>query len=72
MFTDREMQVLRLRQQGLTQQEVAARLKVTQAAVSGFERSAKRKLADAEQTIKTAEDLDVITLLSGERERAGH
>jgi transcriptional regulator len=47
LLTDRETAVLLLRQQGLTQEAVARKLKITQGAVSGFENNAYRKLRDA-------------------------
>ena len=53
-LTDRELSVLRLRAEGLTQAETAKRLKISQAAVSDFENNAKRKIKDAEDTIDLA------------------
>jgi transcriptional regulator len=54
MLTTREQEVLRLRAQGLTQQEVASRMKISQAAVSGFEQNARRKIIDANETLALA------------------
>ena len=54
MLTTREQEVLRLRVQGLTQQEVASRMKISQAAVSGFEQNARRKIVDAHETLALA------------------
>ena len=59
MLTDKEIKVLELRKQGLTQVEVAEKLGITQAAVSNFEKNAHRKISDAEETLKIAEDLGV-------------
>jgi transcriptional regulator len=55
-LTDKEVQVLQLRNLGLTQLEVAKKIKVTQAAVSAFERSAYRKLADAQAMLEFAKN----------------
>ena len=57
MLTDREQEVLRLRQKDLTQEEVAQELGISQAAVSSFENNAKRKIADARETLSLAEQL---------------
>ena len=57
MLTRREQEVSRLRQQGFTQTQVAKRLKITQAAVSSFETNAKRKIADAKETLEAAKKL---------------
>lgn len=46
-LTEKEKQVLQLRSDGLTQIEVARRLKISQAAVSDFEKNAWRKIQDA-------------------------
>lgn len=59
MLTDKEIRVLELRQKGLTQVEVARRLGITQAAVSNFEKNAYRKIAEAKETLKKAEELGV-------------
>ena len=53
-LTEREIRVLQLRSQGLTQHEVAKRLKISQAAVSSFETNAYRKLRDAEDMLAFA------------------
>jgi transcriptional regulator len=53
-LTERETAVLLLRQQGLTQEVVARKLKVSQAAVSSFEINAYRKLQDAKATLALA------------------
>lgn len=54
MLTKREEDVVRLRAQGLTQADVAKRLSVSQAAVSGFEKNARRKIIDAHETLALA------------------
>lgn len=59
MLTEREIEVLELRRDGLTQVEVAAQLDITQAAVSNFEQNAHEKIEDAKDTLATAEELGV-------------
>ena len=59
MLTTREQEVIKLRQEGLTQTEVATTLKISQAAVSSFERNAQRKIADAQETLDVANELGV-------------
>lgn len=58
-LTEKEKQVLQLRKQGLTQVEVAKRLKISQAAVSDFEKNARQKLLEAEETLAFAKELGV-------------
>jgi transcriptional regulator len=53
-LTAREITVLLLRQQGLTQAAVARKLKISQAAVSDFEINAYRKLRDAKAMLAAA------------------
>ncbi len=59
-LTEKEIVVLQLRAQGLTQTETAKRLDISQAAVSDFEKNAKRKLEDATRTLQIAKDLKLI------------
>ncbi len=54
MLTKRELEVLELRHLGHTQTEIAEKLRITQAAVSNFERNTKRKIRDAEETLQAA------------------
>ncbi|MBR9701215.1 helix-turn-helix domain-containing protein [Candidatus Woesearchaeota archaeon] len=56
-LTAKEIAVLQLRSQGLTQNQVAKRLKISQAAVSSFEQNAYRKLKDAEEILSFAKEL---------------
>jgi transcriptional regulator len=58
-FTEKEIQVLQLRNQGLTQVEVAKKLKISQAAVSDFEKNAHRKLIDAQETLEYAKQAGI-------------
>ena len=57
MLTEKEIAVLELRQQGLTQVAVAKDLGITQAAVSNFEKNALRKISTAKDTLKVARRL---------------
>ena len=57
MLTKKELEVVTLRQEGLTQNSVAKRLKITQAAVSKFEHNAKQKILDAQRTVRLAKQL---------------
>ncbi len=59
MLTEKEIQVLEHRRQGLTQVEVAKKLGITQAAVSNFEKNAYRKISDAKRTLETARKMGV-------------
>jgi transcriptional regulator len=59
-LTEREIAVLQLRSQGLTQQAVARRLKISQAAVSSFETNAYRKLQDAQQMLAFASQSGIV------------
>ncbi|MBN1793299.1 hypothetical protein JW826_06465 [Candidatus Woesearchaeota archaeon] len=59
MLTEKEIKVLELRKQSLTQIEVSKRLKISQAAVSHFEKNAIRKIKEAEDTIETARRLRI-------------
>ena len=53
-LTEKELAVLRLRKEGLTQVEVSKRLKISQAAISSFEKNAYRKLVDAQEMLELA------------------
>jgi HTH-type transcriptional regulator, fmd operon transcriptional regulator len=59
MLTEKEIQVLELRQKGLTQTEVSKKLGISQAAVSHFEKNALRKISEAKTTIETAKRLKI-------------
>jgi Tfx family DNA-binding protein len=51
LFTDKEIEVLKLRKANLTQTEVAKKLGISQAAVSSFEKNALRKIDEAHSTL---------------------
>ena len=60
MFTEKEKEVMKLRQKGLSQKEVAEKLKITQAAVSIFEKKIREKLKQALDALKIAEELGIV------------
>ena len=47
MLTEKEIEVLRLRKRGLKQREIAAKLGISQPAVSSFENSIAKKIRDS-------------------------
>ena len=59
MLTKKEIEVLRLKQKGLIQYEIASRLKITQPAVSNFYTNALKKLRSAKKVLQLAKDLGV-------------
>lgn len=59
MLTSKEIEVLKLRKKGLNQVEIARKLKITQPAVSSFERSISRKIRSAVKTLEVAKKLKV-------------
>ena len=59
MLTEKELQVLILRQEGMLQTEIARRLKITQGAVSRFEANAREKVLDAKQELVRLERLGI-------------
>jgi transcriptional regulator len=59
VLTEKEMDVLKLRRANLTQVEVAAKLGISQAAVSSFEQNAVRKMEDAKRTVEIAKKLGI-------------
>jgi len=59
VLTEKEIHVLELRKQGLTQVDVAKELSITQAAVSNFEKNAYRKISDAKTILEVAKKMGV-------------
>lgn len=57
MLTEKEVNVLKLKKQGLTQTEIAKKLKITQPAVSSFYNNALKKIKDAEETLNVKKEL---------------
>ena len=54
MLTKKERQILELRKKGMKQEDVASRLKISQPAVSSFERNALKKIREAKQVVDLA------------------
>ena len=59
MLTPKEIAVLKLVGEGLTQTEIASQLKISQPAVSGLYRNAMRKIAEAHEILALAAKLKV-------------
>jgi transcriptional regulator len=59
MLTEKEIQILELRAKKLTQVEVSIKLKISQAAVSHFEKNAIKKIKEAEETLIVARRLKI-------------
>lgn len=59
MLTEKERRVLELRKQGLKQIEVAAKLKISQPAVSAFENNALRKIKAAKDVMDFVKELGI-------------
>ena len=61
LLTDRQIQVLKLRSRGITQERVARQLKTTRENVSILESRARRNIKKAKATIEMLEDLGMAT-----------
>lgn len=59
MLTEKEIEVLRLKKQGLNQLEIAKKLRISQPAVSNFYKNALTKIKQAEEIIKIKKELGV-------------
>ena len=59
MLTRKEIEILELRKKNLTQSEVAKKLKITQAAVSKFEKNAYKKILDAKKILYISNKMGV-------------
>ncbi len=59
MLTEKELQVLVLRREGLLQTDIAKRLKITQGAVSRFEANARKKVREAKKELAILERLGI-------------
>ena len=64
LLTDRQIQVLKLRSRGLTQEGVAKQLKTTRENVSILESRARRNIKRAKATIEVLEDLGMATRIT--------
>lgn len=59
MLTEKEISVLKLKRDGLTQVQIAKKLKITQPAVSNFYNNAIKKMREAADIIKVKEELEI-------------
>lgn len=59
MLTEKEITILKLRIKGFSQVEVAKQLKISQPAVSHFEKSAYKKIDDAKNMLKIVKELKI-------------
>ena len=59
MLTEKEIEVLKLKEKGLTQLEIAKKLKISQPAISSFYNNAIKKIKDAEEVLKLKKELGV-------------
>jgi Tfx family DNA-binding protein len=59
LLTDRQMQVLKLRSKGLTQEQTAKQLRTTRENISILETRARRNIRRAKATLEILEDLGV-------------
>jgi len=59
MLTEKEIEVLKLKKQGLMQLEIAKQLKISQPAVSSFYNNALKKIREAEEVHKLKEELGI-------------
>ena len=57
MLTTKEIEVVKLKNQGFTQLEIARKLKISQPAVSSFYNNALKKIKDAEEVLKIKKEL---------------
>ena len=59
MLTKKEMQILELRKKGMKQEDIASRLRISQPAVSSFERNALKKIREAKQVVEIADSMGI-------------
>jgi hypothetical protein len=59
MLTHKQVEVLKLKRKGLTQLEIAKKLKISQPAVSSFYNNALKKIQDAKQILKIKKELNL-------------
>ena len=59
MLTEKEIEVLKLKNAGLTQLEIAKKLDISQPAVSSFYNNALDKIKDAEEILKLKKEWGV-------------
>ena len=56
MITAKEIEVLKLKKEGLTQIEIAKKLKISPPAVSGFYSAVLKKINDSKEILKIAKE----------------
>jgi len=59
MLTPKEIDVLKLKKAGSTQNEIARKLKISQPAVSKFYNNSLKKIHEAEEIIKLRKELKI-------------
>lgn len=59
MLTEKEIQVLELKNKKLTQLEIAKKLKISQPAVSAFYNNALKKIKDAGEVLKLKKKMGI-------------
>lgn len=59
MLTEKEIKVLKLKKEELTQKEIAKKLKISQPAVSSFYNNALWKIKDAEEVLNLKKRLRI-------------
>jgi transcriptional regulator len=71
MLTEKEIEVLKLKKSGLSQLEIAKKLRISQPAVSNFYNNSLWKIKDAKETLMLSQDfkLDVKLKNSGIKNR---
>ena len=58
ILTDKEINVLKLNKKGLTQSEIAKRLKISQPAISKFYKNALEKIKQAKKILEIKKEID--------------
>jgi transcriptional regulator len=59
MLTKKEIEVLKLKKEGLTQLNIAKKLKISQPAVSSFYNNALKKIKEADEVIKIKKTFEI-------------
>ena len=59
MLTEKEIEVLKLKRDGMSQTDIARKLKISQPAVSNFYNNALWKMKDAEETLKLKKEFKI-------------
>lgn len=67
-LTERQLEILRLRKEGLSQAGIARRLGTTRANISATEKSARENIKKAEKTVKLAQMLEAVIWLKIEKD----